>query len=360
MSNLGTFASLGYKTLKSRLLKQRVPVFLSLFITNRCNLRCKYCFVVDESIDKEILNAEYTKQEAFCIIDEFYDMGTRMIFMLGGEPLVHDDIGEIIDYIVKKGIYLHVITNGILIPRKLDEIKNANVICVSLDGLGEKNDDLRGRGTYEKAVNGIEAVVRLGIPCRIHAVITRRNLKSIRELAELARDLKASLTISPPNFLGETNCPDLKISNQEYKEFWKEYLELLNEGLPIANSLESIEKCLDWPIDYHRYIKIGEKFDNYKPVFCLNGYTYVALGAEGVMYNCINLGCLNGPNIKEIGIRKAWERLLEWRPDCVSCSSINCIETALMLNLHFKTLIGGWKFHSPKELTTPGAELRSG
>lgn len=59
--------------------------------TNRCNLRCSYCFVIDECIDKAILEAEYEKQELFHIIDEFYEMGTRMIFLLGGEPLVHPD-----------------------------------------------------------------------------------------------------------------------------------------------------------------------------------------------------------------------------------------------------------------------------
>jgi MoaA/NifB/PqqE/SkfB family radical SAM enzyme len=340
-----TIADLYWNILKAKWTKKRQPIFLSLFITNRCNLRCEYCFVVDEQVSPQILMAEYSGAEVFKIVDEFYAMGTRMIFILGGEPLLHKNIGQIIDYIIAKGIYLHVVTNGTLIKNKIDEIKNVHGLCISLDGLSEQNDALRGQGSFEKVVEGVKIAKAAGIPCRIHAVITRFNLHEIRSLAQLAKDLKVTLTISPPNFLGQTNKPYLKITQDEYKEFWKEYYQLCKERFPIGNIPQAITKCLNWPIDYHSYIKPGERYPNYNPIFCLNGYTYVALGAEGIMYNCINRGCLNGPNAKELGIPKAWDMLLAWRKDCVSCSSINCIETAMMLNLSFHSLITGIDFH---------------
>lgn len=335
--------------LRAKTSSNRRPVFLSLFVTNRCNLRCRYCFVIDDSIPKNILNSQYSKQEIYDLVDQFHAMGTRMIFLLGGEPLVHEDIGPIVDYIVAKGIYLHLITNGTLLPKRIQEIKKAHVICVSLDGVGDINDEFRGSGTYERAVRGIKAAVNAGVPSRIHAVLSQANLHHMRELAELARDLGVALTISPPNFLGQTDNPRLRISTQEYKQFWAQYLKLYDEGLPIANNRRAIVKCLEWPIDYHQYLQRGQKVDNYRPIFCLNGYTYVALGAEGVMYNCINLGCLNGPNINEMGVQKAWERLLEWRPNCTSCASINCIETAQMLNLSPVSLLSGMRFHGKRE-----------
>ena len=345
MGNLSTLSNLGWQIFKARVTKKRQPIFLSLFITNRCNLRCKYCFVVDDSVPKEILRADYSKEEAFKVIDEFYAMGTRMIYLLGGEPLVHKDIGAIIDYIVKKGIYLHTITNGTLIRKRLDEIKNTHALCVSLDGIGNKNDALRGDRVFEKAVDGIQAAVEACIPTRIHAVLTRHNLHDIRELAQLAKDLKVELTISPPNYLGTTDLEYMRISKEEYKVFWKEYYQLYKDGYPIANAPEAIRKCIDWPVDYHEFIKVGQKHPGYSPTFCLNGHTYVALGAEGTMYNCINLGCLNGPDTKDLGIKGAWEKLLNWRPNCTSCSSINCIETAMMLNMSWESLSSAAKFH---------------
>ncbi len=339
------FSGLGYNILKTRLLKKRQPIFLSLFITNHCNLRCKYCFVVDKKNSKEVLSAEYSKQEIFEIIDECYAMGTRMIFLLGGEPLVHPDIGEIVDYIVRKNIYLTICTNGMLIGKKLQDIRKTHVLAVSLDGIGDANDELRGKGVYAKAVEGIKVATRAGIKCRIHAVLTRRNMYSIRDFAQLTKDLNISLTISPPNFLGTTDIADMQISREEYKAFWSDYLGICNEGFPIANNRDAIHKCMDWPTDYHQFIRVGEQFNGYKPTFCMNGHTYMAIGGEGTMYNCINLGCLNGPNIKKIGIKKAWDTLLEWRPDCTSCASINCIETAMMLQFHLRSLAVGWHFH---------------
>jgi MoaA/NifB/PqqE/SkfB family radical SAM enzyme len=344
MKDIKMLAALTGRILKSKITGKRVPLFLSLFITNRCNLRCKYCFIVDETLGKEVLNAEYDKKELFEIIDEFYTLGTRMIFMLGGEPLMHPDIGAIIDYIVNKGIYLHVITNGTLIEKRIEEIKRAHVLCVSLDGLGEVNDIMRGKGCYERAVAGIKAGVKAGIPTRIHAVLTRRNLHKIPELAGLSKELRAPLSISPPNYLGVTDIVDLQISQSEYKTFWSQYLDLACQGYPIANTQDAIKMCLNWPKDYHTYIRRGERFPEYKPIFCLNGYTYAALSADKVMYNCINTEC-RGPSIKDMSISRAWETLLDWRPDCVSCSSINCIETAMLLNLRKEILFSGIRLH---------------
>lgn len=345
MSSLAALGGLGLGVLKANLLRRRVPIFLSLFITNRCNLRCRYCFVSDADCSKEFLSKEYSLEEVKRIVDEFYAMGTRMIFLLGGEPLVHRDIGGVIDHIAGKGIYLHVVTNGLLIERRLADLKRCHVLCVSLDGVGAANDSLRGSGVFDKAVSGIRAATGAGIRTRVHAVLNRHNLRSIKPLAEVCRDLGVELTVSPPNFLGETGQEYMRISRSEYREFWKGYLKLYEEGYPIGNSPEAIRLCRDWPADYHRYIRRGERFAGYKPTFCLNGRTYVALGADGTMYNCINLGCTHGPNIKEHGIRGAWDRLLEWRPDCVSCSSINCIETAHFLELRLSTILRGFEFH---------------
>lgn len=345
MKSLSILASLGLRIAKANLTRRRLPVFLSLFITHRCNLRCRYCFVSDPKTEKAFLRFEYSLDEIRRIVDEFHSLGTRMIFLLGGEPMVHREIGAIVDYIVSKGIYLHLITNGTLLEKKIEEIRNVHVLCVSLDDAGAANDRLRGEGVLARATAGIRVAVARKIPTRVHAVLSRHNLHSIRDLAGLCRDLGVDLTVSPPNHLGGTELDYLRISDGEYKEFWRDYLAMQNEGLPIVNSSHAIRQCRDWPVDYHRFIRAGERFRDYRPTVCLNGRLYVALGADGTMYNCINLGCTHGPNIKEMPIRTAWERLPEWRPDCVSCSSINCIETALLLKLRFGAILEGMRFH---------------
>ena len=67
------------------------------------------------------------------------------------------------------------------------------------------------------------------------------------------------------------------------------------------------------------------------------------------MFNCIQLGCMNGPNIKEHGVRRAWELLREYRPNCESCSSVNTIEVAAYLNVRHEIITDGLKFFFGKK-----------
>ncbi|MBF0611600.1 MAG: radical SAM protein [Magnetococcales bacterium] len=345
MGTIRILGNLGYQIIKSNLTNSRQPIFLSLYITNRCNLACKYCFVVDPQYSKEFLRSQLDFEEIRRIVDQLYAMGMRMIFMLGGEPLVHKEFDQIVSYIVNKGIYLQVVSNGMLVAKKIDALRPVHGLCISIDGMEEVTDFLRGQGVYTAAVEGIQQAVANGIATRVHAVLNRYNMQHIQPLAEKCRELGVEMTISPPNFLGTTDQDYLRLSTEEYKTFWKDYLELKQKGLPISNSSVAIRKCQEWPIDYHQYLQKGQSYGNYRPVFCLNGYTYVAIGADGTMYNCINLGPTNGPNIREHGVKEAWNRLLDYRPDCVSCSSINCIETALLLKLRMSLLWEGLRFH---------------
>ena len=62
------------------------------------------------------------------------------------------------------------------------------------------------------------------------------------------------------------------------------------------------------------------------------------------MFNCIQRGVLDGLNIKDVGIKKAWDALPEFRKDCNMCSSMNTIETAAYLNLRKEIVMEGIKF----------------
>jgi hypothetical protein len=67
------------------------------------------------------------------------------------------------------------------------------------------------------------------------------------------------------------------------------------------------------------------------------------------MLNCIQRGCLDGLNLKQAGIKKAWDELPKRRADCVSCASINTIETSAYLNLRPEILADGFWFFFRKK-----------
>jgi MoaA/NifB/PqqE/SkfB family radical SAM enzyme len=278
------------------------------------------------------------------MIDELHGMGMRWLFVLGGEPLLHPDIGQVIRYATNKNIFLQVLTNGTLIEDKIDDIEPAAGICVSLDGDESVTDAMRGAGTFRRALKGIEVARSRDIPVRMHAVLTRNNINAIKPLALMARDLKAMLTVSPPNYLGTTDNPDLQLSRDEYQRFYAQYRQLKKEGFPIGNSYYAINKVIEWPGDYHTYIGSNDTFTDYQPVPCSYGRFHACIDGEGRMFTCIQRGCENGINIRHKGIRAAWDALPAVRSDCLSCASLNTIEASTYLSLRPEIIYDALRF----------------
>lgn len=350
---LWVLSKLGQSILYSLLYKQRRPVFVGLYITNLCNLRCQYCFVNIEGRFNDPKRRGFTRDEILKIVDELYTMGTRWIFLLGGEPLMHEDIGPIVRHIVNKGILLHILTNGTLIEEKIDAINSADSICVSLDGVEASTDKMRGAGTFRRALRGVEVALSHGMRVRVHAVLNKHSLGEMEMLAEIARQMGVTITISPPNYLGKNEDEALQLTDAHYKDFYRRYRRLKEEGFPIGNSYYSIDKALHWPIGYHEFISKGERFSDYKPIPCVIGEFHGCIDAEGTMFNCIQRGCLDGLNIKDVGIKRAWDELPSLRKDCVSCASVNTIETSAYLKLLPQIMWDGFSFFCGQSKKTP-------
>ena len=350
-------SKLGMSVLHAKLLRKRRPIFVGLYITNNCNLRCSYCFHNVEDRYDDPTRRDPKTSEIFRQVDEMYDLGMRWIFLLGGEPLVHKDIGPLVKHITDKGILLHIFTNGIMIPKRFKQIERADGVAVSIDGAEEATDLLRGKGAFKKAFDGAEMCAKAGMQTRIHAVINQHSFKDMKVLAQMCLEKGFHLTLSPLNSIGDGmgqkhggNDPSLRMTTEQYKEFYRLYRNLKTDGYPISNSLYSIDKAANWPTDYHRWIKRdgingpAEEFIGYKQEPCVIGDTHGCIDSEGTMFNCIQRGVLDGLNIKDVGIKKAWDALPEFRKDCNMCSSMNTIETAAYLNMRPEIVMEGIKF----------------
>lgn len=138
------------------------PRFVTLFLTNQCNLRCRMCAQYGESgksfeVPRETLPAELI----FRVVDELAPYGTSFTLM-GGEPTLYHRWAEVARYIKSKNLSCDIITNGTLLRRDAEELVGSRIdlVNVSLDGLGEVNDQIRGRGTYEKIAGGLEVLLK--------------------------------------------------------------------------------------------------------------------------------------------------------------------------------------------------------
>jgi MoaA/NifB/PqqE/SkfB family radical SAM enzyme len=153
--------------------------------TGECNARCAYCNVDATSARAE---RELTTKEALRLVDQVYDFGAKWFGLKGGEPLLRKDIFEIVSYAKSKGLNVCLLTNGCFVDGEIYDnlVKNQVWTSVSIDGPEEINDQLRGKGSYQKALAAIQKVSKAGILNGLAAAITSVNYQHLDHVCELA------------------------------------------------------------------------------------------------------------------------------------------------------------------------------
>ncbi|AQT67739.1 Antilisterial bacteriocin subtilosin biosynthesis protein AlbA [Anaerohalosphaera lusitana] len=152
-------------------------------ITSKCNLRCVHCYN-DSGCD--IKSNEATTSEAKAVLDDLADFGVPSVLFSGGEPLMRDDLFELIDHARDKGLRTVISTNGTLItPERAAKINELGVsyVGISLDGIGEVNDQFRQvDGAFDRAVAGIRNCQNAGVRVGLRLTLTKRNVQDLDAL----------------------------------------------------------------------------------------------------------------------------------------------------------------------------------
>ncbi len=153
--------------------------------TSRCNLKCMHCYA-DAGAKKA---GELTNQEAMEFIDDLASINVPVLLLSGGEPMLREDIIELIAYAKSKRMHVSLSTNGTLIDgeiaEKLAEV-GVDYVGVSLDGAEETNDRFRGlKGAFKRALKGIENAASAGILTGIRFTVTKFNLRDVPDVIDL-------------------------------------------------------------------------------------------------------------------------------------------------------------------------------
>ncbi len=301
---------------KAKLTKKNVPIRLDFNITKKCNLRCKYCYIDFEELKK---HKELSTDRIKTIILDWHKLGTRWMRLLGGEPLLRDDIGEIIRFSQSKGIIVEVNTNGILIKERLKQLETVDSVCISIDGNEQVNDYLRGKGSCKIAIEALKICKANSLPVRIHCVLTCLSANTIDDFAELAKryDVPFSYGGYMPNPLvsEEEEKDEFALTNEEIISFYKKYRDYKKNNYPVANSYRTIDYLINWPYGEKRIIleeDVTSVHDH-----CDNGYYSCFLDPDGMVYACPTLWKM-GLNYFEVGAKRSWEYLHE-NIKCVEC-----------------------------------------
>jgi putative heme d1 biosynthesis radical SAM protein NirJ1 len=154
--------------------------------TRTCNLKCIHCYSNSESKKYE---GELDTREALRFIDHLAEFKVPVILFSGGEPLLREDLIELVTYAKGKGIRATISTNGTLLSReKAATLKDLGVgyIGVSLDGIGDNNDRFRGReGAFAAALEGIRNCIEIGQRTGLRFTINRHNYNELNAIFDL-------------------------------------------------------------------------------------------------------------------------------------------------------------------------------
>ena len=176
---------------------KKYPLVLMLEPLFRCNLACAGCGKID--YPDEILNKRLSVKECLDAVDE---CGAPIVSIPGGEPLVHKEIGEIVNGIINKGKFVYLCTNAILLEKKLDLFKPSKYLTFSihLDGLKKEHDHSVCReGVYDKVIEAIKVAkqkgFRVNVNCTLfHQMTSKRTAEFFDYVTELGVD---GITVSP-------------------------------------------------------------------------------------------------------------------------------------------------------------------
>jgi radical SAM protein with 4Fe4S-binding SPASM domain len=153
--------------------------YLELQITKKCNLRCKHCYIGPPA------DTELSLQDIKRTLDEFQEIQGLRLLITGGEPVMHTQFNEINallpDYAMRKILF----TNGTLITERLLEELNVDEIQVSVDGIGDSHDALRGKDSFKKAIRCIKLALDKGFDVSVSTMVHSENLDDFDEMKEM-------------------------------------------------------------------------------------------------------------------------------------------------------------------------------
>jgi len=151
----------------------RVKYFAEVDVTDNCNLRCKHCYHFNgkDNFRRKELSLDVWRKR----FNDLYRAGIRFILLVGGEPALRYDVLMLANKIFP---FVYVITNGtIKIPKEFNHL-----LFVSLDGMQEMNDSIRGKGVFSKVIRNYSEDKRIVI----NMTLTKDNYKELEDVVKIA------------------------------------------------------------------------------------------------------------------------------------------------------------------------------
>ncbi|MDR3641674.1 MAG: radical SAM protein [Humidesulfovibrio sp.] len=294
------FLSFARRMARSRLTGASYPFLVQLNVTNRCNYRCAYCYGHYFERSKD----EMDLPQILSVIDALAQRGTYRVNFVGGEPLLREDLAEIIRHAKSRGLVTAMTTNGSLVPKRLDVVRELDSVCFSLDGSAEPNDLGRGKGSFQRVQEGLKACHSVNVPVQLSAVLTRHTLDQVDFLAALAAEHHCQVGFTPlisQDREDKTTSHSLFPDSAALAQALDHICHLKRQGAPILFSERAYSYCRDWPAPGQDVLPAGKP--GFTPIPCKAGAFFCLVDYNANLYPCPQLvGRFKAKNVLQDGL----------------------------------------------------------
>ena len=323
MKNVGQGLRLLTRLIHARLTGR--PLLLSHLVTCRCPCRCETC-LWRGLVDEELTAAQ---------IEEVYRDAAKAGILLnaiwGGEPLMREDLPEILRASRKAGLMTILITSGLRFTRQPEElISLLDTVVFSLDHPSGRHDEMRGMpGLFRDVTHAIDRLKRHPASPRffVNSVISRLNHDSILDLAEWARDSLVPIYFNPIEIgiPGEpTPSPSkqsLAVDESTLADLARSLISLKSRGYPISNS----------------YTYLRTFINGKRPYCCHARKVCIELRPNGDVIDCLDrfhpIANVTHVSLRDLLARPDVRHGRLRNVDCCVCNNADVIDTSYIWSL---------------------------
>lgn len=277
-----------------------LPIWSQLNITWKCNLDCAYCTEYDNSkghVPTDVLKTR---------IEKCKELGTLHTDLIGGEPLLHPDVTELMGYVTKLGMTTGMTTNAFLLTEdRLKELMDVGMgrIQISLDALNPSKEAPKSLKTLRKK---IEMVARHPIWFRVNTVICDQTIDEVQDVAEFCMGLGVPVNFSVVHNRGRLTK---SLNNRAYLEKVRWLKEQKLAGRPISTFY--------YLIDYYEQALQGRPMD----WTCQAGSKCFYVSPEGDFHYCYHVA----PQMKFADVTKETLAGNRGKKGCETNCGVDCV-----------------------------------
>jgi radical SAM protein with 4Fe4S-binding SPASM domain len=260
-----------------------------------CNLRCSHC----GSVAGQPREHELRTEECFGLCEALAETGCRDLAIMGGEPLLRDDFPAVARCAKDLGLGLSIVSNGTVIDKHIGELRRLEpkVVGVSIDGLKENHERIRGPGTWDKTVASIRLLRDNNIQTTIITTVSKLNFKDLPALAALIKGKGVNWQIQTAMPFGSFQR-ELTLTREE---FYATALFIAKER--VRNRFEDMPVVGAHCYGYFSKVLPGCVWDG-----CTAGVSTVGITSDGGVVGCLSMGndrYIEG-NVREVHFKDIW------------------------------------------------------